>query len=138
VAGFEAGCAAGWVPATAYLGGRKGGVVENSLGYPSEIGRGECAAGSYATHPYPSIIVRPQIQGFTLSRIPEVCALLLTEGGPPMIETYRWGQSHRSNPWVGNSMKPKPIIDWYRILRAHYRLSRIRSIRFALWLYAGV
>ena len=56
-----------------------------------------------------------------------------------MIETYRcWGQSHRSNPWVGDSMKPKPIIDWYRILRARYRLSRIRSIRFALWLYAGV
>jgi hypothetical protein len=55
-----------------------------------------------------------------------------------MIETYRcYGQRHRSNPWVGDSMKPKPIIDWYRILRA-YRLSRIRSIRFALWLYAGV
>jgi len=55
----------------------KAGWVENTCGYPSEIGRGECAAGSYATHPYPSIIVRPQIQGFTLSRIPEACALYL-------------------------------------------------------------
>ncbi len=55
-----------------------------------------------------------------------------------MIETYRcYGQRHIANPWVGDYMKPKPIIDWYRILRA-YRLSRIRSIRFALWLYAGL
>jgi hypothetical protein len=29
------------------------------------------------THPYSSIIIRPQIQGFTLSRIPEACALYL-------------------------------------------------------------
>jgi hypothetical protein len=37
-----------------------------------------------------------------------------------------------------DSMKPKSIGDWYRILRVHYRFSRIQSIRFALWLYAGV
>jgi hypothetical protein len=36
------------------------------------------------------------------------------------------------------SMKPKSIRDWYRVLRMHYRLSRIQSIRFALWLHAGV
>ena len=39
---------------------------------------------------------------------------------------------------VRNSMKPKSISDLYRILRVHYRFSRIQSIRFALWLYAGV
>jgi hypothetical protein len=56
-----------------------------------------------------------------------------------MNETDKcYRRSHRSNPWVGDFMKPKPIIDWYRILRARYRLSRIRSIRFAFWLYAGV
>ena len=47
-----------------------------------------------------------------------------------MIETDRWcGQRHRSNPWVGDYMKPKSISDCYRILRAHYRLSRV-SVRF--------
>jgi hypothetical protein len=92
------------------------------------------------TNPYSSsVIILPQISGLYL--IPTLGGLhpLLTEGGLPMIETYRCcGQSHRSNPWVGDSMKPKSISDWYRILRVHYRFSRIRSIRFALWLYAGV
>jgi hypothetical protein len=36
------------------------------------------------------------------------------------------------------SMKPKSIRDWYRILRVRHRFSRIQSIRFALWLHAGV
>jgi hypothetical protein len=36
------------------------------------------------------------------------------------------------------SMKPKSISDWYRILRVHHRFSRIQSIRFSLWLRAGV
>jgi hypothetical protein len=44
------------------------------------------------------------------------------------IDTFRGSQS----------MKPKSISDWYRILRVHHRLSRIQSIRFALWLHAGV
>ena len=36
-------------------------------------------------------------------------------------------------------MKPKSICDWYRILRVHHRFSRTKkSIRFALWLHAGV
>jgi hypothetical protein len=39
---------------------------------------------------------------------------------------------------VGDSMKPKSVSDWYRILRVHHRFSRIQSIRFALWLHAGV
>ena len=36
------------------------------------------------------------------------------------------------------SMKPKSISDWYRILRVRHGFSRIQSIRFALWLHAGV
>ena len=44
----------------------------------------------------------------------------------------------RKRGTVRDSMKPKSISDWYRILRVHYRLSRIQSIRFALWLHAGV
>jgi len=36
------------------------------------------------------------------------------------------------------SMKPKSISDWYRILRVHHQFSRMQSIRFALWLHAGV
>ena len=39
---------------------------------------------------------------------------------------------------ASQSKKPKSISDWYRILRVHHHLSRIRSIRFALWLHAGV
>ena len=100
------------------------------------------AADAIALRGYPPVLLHndpPADSGLYLIPNPGGLRPLLTEGGPPMIETYRCrGQSHRSNPWVGDSMKPKPILDWYRILRAHYRFSRIRSIRFALWLYAGV
>jgi hypothetical protein len=44
------------------------------------------------------------------------------------IDTFRRSQS----------MKPKSISDWYRILRVRHRFSWIQSIRFALWLRAGV
>ena len=103
---------------------------------------GQVATSTYPFSAYPyssSIIIRPQIRGFTLSRIPEAYTLYLQEGGLPMMRpTGVADKAIDRIPWVGDSMKPKSIRDWYRILRAHYRLSRIRSIRFALWLHAGV
>jgi hypothetical protein len=41
-------------------------------------------------------------------------------------------------PRSSQSMKPKSFSDWYRILRVHHQFSRIQSLRFALWLHAGV
>ena len=106
-----------------------------------------------ATYPYSSsLIIRPQIRGFTLCRIPGGLHPLLTEGGPPMMRANSGVadkaidrilelsvDAHiRRRGTVRDSMKPKSISDWYRILRVHYRFSRIQSIRFALWLHAGV
>lgn len=58
-----------------------------------------------------------------------------------MIPLNSRGSNHSSyDPQIlederlATAVKPRSILDWYRILRAHHRWTMFQAIRYALWL----